>query len=69
VRNPGYLTGRLRMEHLMQLMFAYRGLVDTLGWSSLAKWLAPSLRGPLAYWLGLRFRRLNQPSQADRFLS
>jgi hypothetical protein len=62
-----YVAGRLRKEQLMQLVFTYRGLTDTLGWAGLAKTLDPSLRGPLAYWLGHRFRRLSQLAQAERF--
>ena len=61
-----YTAGQLHKDQLMQLMFTYRGLTETLGWSSLAKSLDPALRGPLAYWMGHRFLRLRQPAQADQ---
>ena len=62
-----FKNGKLSVAQLFQLGQAWRGSVDFLGWGGLAPSLDPSLRGPLAYFAGLRYRKLDRPVDADRF--
>jgi hypothetical protein len=43
---------------------SWKGVTNALGWAGVAPSLEPHLRGPFAYVLGHRFRRLGQPEQA-----
>jgi tetratricopeptide (TPR) repeat protein/CRISPR/Cas system-associated endoribonuclease Cas2 len=56
--------GRLTTAHLLQLAMSWKGVTNALGWAGVAPSLEPHLRGPFAYVLGHRFRRLGQPEQA-----
>jgi len=62
--HAAYFEGRLSRGQIMQLIFAWRGLTNTVGWAGVAPALEPPLRGPLAYLLGHRLSVLGQQDQA-----
>ncbi len=62
-----YYKGEFTRTHLLQLGLSWKGFPGAGGWESLANELKPSLRGPLAYALGLRYQRRTQTVQAMKF--
>ena len=61
--NP-YFYIRLSKSQLFQLALAWKGTTNLLGWGGLSSKLKPELRGPAAYLLGLRYLKLNKPTEA-----
>src|SRR5262249_54445332 len=59
--------GKVAQSHMVQLGLTWKGTTNFLGWGGVSPSLAPSLRGPLAYVMGHRFRRLGQAKQAAEF--
>ncbi|MBN2449392.1 MAG: hypothetical protein JXR77_03320, partial [Lentisphaeria bacterium] len=59
-----YTRGNLPMPLLVQMALAWQGMTNTLGWAGAASGLPPELRGPGAYILGCRYRRLGRAEDA-----
>ncbi len=59
-----FRTGELSKSQLFQLALAWKGTTNLLGWGGLSSKLKPELRGPAAYVLGLRYLKLNKPTEA-----
>jgi len=59
-----FFEGKLTKVQMVQLAFAWKGTAGSLGWKALAGVVPPEARGPLAYAMGLRFVKLNQPADA-----
>jgi hypothetical protein len=57
-----YLDGKLNIAQVFQVFQSWRGSTNFLGWGGVAPTLDPAVRGPLAYLLGHRYRRLGQPA-------
>jgi eukaryotic-like serine/threonine-protein kinase len=62
-----FQSGKWSTAQSFQLAQTWRGTTNFLGWDGLAPGLEPTLRGPLAYFAGHRYRRLDRPADADRF--
>jgi tetratricopeptide (TPR) repeat protein len=63
----GYTRGKYNEIQGFQLAQAWLGTTNLLGWGGLKGALAPSVRGPLAYALGHRYRQLKKPQEAADF--
>jgi tetratricopeptide (TPR) repeat protein len=62
----GYTAGKLGITHATQLLAAWKGYTNFLGWGGVAPQLDASLRGPTAYVLGVRYLRVkNMPKEAE----
>ncbi len=51
-----YGAGQITLPWARNLIMAWQGRTDFLGWAGVAPHLDPSLRGPIAYVLGQRYR-------------
>jgi tetratricopeptide (TPR) repeat protein len=58
------MDGELGNIQVIQLALSWKGTSGLMGWAGVAPTLKPELRGPLAYVLGHRLLRLNQPQDA-----
>jgi hypothetical protein len=58
------LDGKFTQPNAFQLALSWKGISNFLGWGGLSQSVDPSLKAPLAYVLGFRFERLNQPTVA-----
>ena len=69
--SAAFRKGILDQEAFLQLALAWKGVTNFTGWDGLQARLAgqPQLRGPLAYVLAHRYRRLNMPDEAARLLA
>ena len=57
-------TGKLDKLKILQLLWAWKGTVNFMGWGGLSPKLEPGLRGPFAYVMGHRYLQLKQPDNA-----
>jgi len=57
-------AGKIGKAQALQLAFAWKGTSGFFGWSGVAPELAPELRRPIAYLLGVRYLRLERPAEA-----
>jgi hypothetical protein len=62
-----YCNGEITQLQLLQIGLTWKGFTGPGGWQDVAKGLEPSVRGPLAYGLGLRFLRKNNREEAIKF--
>ena len=63
-----YADGGFPAAKVIQLALAWKGATNFAGWAGVAPSLDPALRGPLAYVMGHRYRRLKRdPDAADLF--
>jgi WD40 repeat protein/tRNA A-37 threonylcarbamoyl transferase component Bud32/tetratricopeptide (TPR) repeat protein len=62
-----YAAGKLNMPQLVNLGLAWKGSTGLLGWQGVRASLDPRIRGPLAYVLGHRYRRLGKPEDSATF--
>jgi WD40 repeat protein/tetratricopeptide (TPR) repeat protein len=53
-----YGNGKVTPAQGFQLLLAWKGTTNLLGWGGVAPALSPEVRGPLAYVLGLRYRHV-----------
>jgi hypothetical protein len=60
-----YVDGRFPPPRVIQLALAWKGATNFAGWAGVAPSLEPGLRGPLAYVLGHRYRRLKRDREAE----
>jgi predicted Ser/Thr protein kinase/tetratricopeptide (TPR) repeat protein len=67
VRNlyTDFIAGKVQLDHVSSVLAVWKGA--SLFWEGVAPRLSPSVRGPLAYVLGHRYRRRNQPRDAETF--
>jgi tetratricopeptide (TPR) repeat protein len=62
-----YAEGKVTTANGFQLLLAWKGTANLLGWGGVAPALSPEVRGPLAYVVGLRYRHvLNQRDDGAR---
>ncbi len=59
--------GKLNLSQVAQLIFAWKGTTNFLGWGGVANSLDPHFRAGIAYVLGHRYWRLNDREQAVKF--
>ena len=59
--------GTLSKGDVLPLALTWKGITGSLGWSGVSAKLDPSLRGPLAYVMGQRLLRLNNPEASSLF--
>jgi WD40 repeat protein/tetratricopeptide (TPR) repeat protein/tRNA A-37 threonylcarbamoyl transferase component Bud32 len=59
--------GKLSISQVAQLILAWKGIANFLGWGGVAPSLPPELRGRLAYVLGHRYVALGDLPQAQKF--
>jgi tetratricopeptide (TPR) repeat protein len=60
-------ANKLKNIQIAQLALTWKGHTSFVGWKGLAPTLEPALRAPMAYVLGHRYLRLNQPKEAASF--
>jgi len=63
--SEAFRTGAITKSQAFQLALAWKGTTNLLGWGGIAPKLKPELRGPVAYALGVRYRKLNKPADAE----
>jgi WD40 repeat protein/tetratricopeptide (TPR) repeat protein/tRNA A-37 threonylcarbamoyl transferase component Bud32 len=59
--------GKLSISQVAQLILAWKGIANFLGWGGVAPSLPPELRGRLAYVLGHRYVALGDLPQSQKF--
>jgi len=59
--------GTVGKPQMFQLILTWKGMTNFRGWGGVAPTLDPVLRGPTAYILGHRYRRLGKTDQAAVF--
>jgi len=62
-----YKEGHISVSQVLQLGLTWKGTTSAFGWGGVQGSLEPDLRGPLAYVLGHRYRRLGKSDQAINF--
>lgn len=61
------MDGKIGKSQSLQLLLAWKGISNFLGWGGVAPSLQPGLRGKLAYIMGHRYLRLGKPDDAKTF--
>jgi len=62
----GFLEGKVSKAQALQAAFAWKGTSGVFGWASLSPTLAPEIRGPVAYTMGLRYLKLGKLPDAKK---
>jgi hypothetical protein len=63
-----YYAGKVSLTQVGQIFLAMKGTSNVFGWAGVAPTLSPAVRGPLAYLLGHRYRRVfDRPQDATTF--
>jgi hypothetical protein len=60
-----YGQGKLSFTHFSCALAAWEGLIGEFGWQGLARDLPPTMRGPLAYLIGLRLVAKGRHADAE----
>ncbi len=62
-----YSEGKLGGNLVVPLVLSWKGTNNFLGWGAAAPALSPTIRGPIAFLMGLRYTRLGRPKDAIEF--
>jgi tetratricopeptide (TPR) repeat protein len=60
-------TGTLKEGQLLLVASTWKGVTNLFGWSGVQKSLPQSIRGPLAYVMGHRYMKRDNPAEARKF--